>query len=70
MGKVQEESIDLKVSYSNVNTITNLLFSNIPKATGEPAVCVSYSVVTALRQAIKSARNDAGIQGWFEMGIK
>ncbi|KAB7507055.1 hypothetical protein Anas_02024, partial [Armadillidium nasatum] len=28
------------------------------KATGEPPLCLSYSVVTALRQAIASKRSD------------
>lgn len=38
------------------------------KATGEPPLCMSFGVVTALRQAISSARADAGVTGWFEMG--
>ena len=31
-------------------------------------MCLSYSVVTALREAITSARTDSGITEWFEMG--
>ncbi|RXG51614.1 Xanthine dehydrogenase [Armadillidium vulgare] len=37
------------------------------KATGEPALCLTYCVVTALRQAITSARADAGLTDWFEI---
>ncbi|XP_076041684.1 uncharacterized protein LOC143025623 [Oratosquilla oratoria] len=37
------------------------------KATGEPPMCMAYSFVTALRQAIASARADAGSTDWFQM---
>ncbi|XP_076038721.1 uncharacterized protein LOC143023927 isoform X2 [Oratosquilla oratoria] len=37
------------------------------KATGEPPLCMSYSLVMALRQAIASARADGGNDGWFQM---
>lgn len=38
-------------------------------ATGEPPLCMSIVVIFALRQALKSAREDAGIfDNWFEMG--
>ena len=36
-------------------------------ATGEPPLCMSYALVTALRQAIASARSDAGNDQWFDM---
>ena len=44
----------------------NLTF--VISATGEPAVCLSYVIVGALREAIKSARKDSGVEGWFQMG--
>lgn len=37
-------------------------------ATGEPPLCMSIVVIFALRHALESARKDAGIVGWFEMG--
>ncbi|XP_047736777.1 xanthine dehydrogenase 1 [Hyalella azteca] len=37
------------------------------KATGEPPLCVSYVLVSALRQAIAAARQEAGVTGWFPM---
>lgn len=39
------------------------------KATGEPAVCMAYGVVLAIRHALVSARKDAGLpeDEWFEM---
>ncbi|RXG57174.1 Xanthine dehydrogenase [Armadillidium vulgare] len=39
------------------------------KATGEPPLCMSYSVVTALRQAITSKRLDDGKTEWFEIDV-
>lgn len=39
------------------------------KATGEPPLCMSVVVIFALRHALESARNDAGITDkWFDMG--
>ncbi|KAJ6635264.1 Xanthine dehydrogenase/oxidase [Pseudolycoriella hygida] len=38
------------------------------KATGEPPLCMSIVVIFALRHALESARKDAGITEWFEMG--
>ncbi|KAJ6644052.1 Xanthine dehydrogenase [Pseudolycoriella hygida] len=39
------------------------------KATGEPAVCMSIVVLFALRYALDSARNDAGVtEKWFKLG--
>ncbi|XP_042871766.1 indole-3-acetaldehyde oxidase-like [Penaeus japonicus] len=37
------------------------------KATGEPALCFSYVVVTALRQAIAAFRAENGNEDWFDM---
>lgn len=37
------------------------------KATGEPPLCMSYAVVSALRQAIASFRGDNGLTDWFVM---
>lgn len=38
-------------------------------ATGEPAVCMSIVVLFALRYALDSARNDAGVtEKWFKLG--
>lgn len=36
--------------------------------TGEPPLCLAFTVVMALRQAVASARGDAGVTGWFQMG--
>ncbi|KAK3879999.1 hypothetical protein Pcinc_015481 [Petrolisthes cinctipes] len=41
-----------------------VLYSKISQ---EPPVCLSFSVVMALRQAVTSARQDAGTTGWFQM---
>ena len=30
-------------------------------------MCMSFGIVTALRQAIASARADAGVTGWFDI---
>ncbi|XP_069995409.1 xanthine dehydrogenase/oxidase isoform X1 [Penaeus vannamei] len=37
------------------------------KVTGEPPLCLAFTVVMALRQAVASARGDAGVTGWFQM---
>lgn len=37
------------------------------KATGEPPLCLSYAVVTALRQAITAFRQENGDSSWFQM---
>nr|CAD7266658.1 unnamed protein product [Timema shepardi] len=38
------------------------------KGTGEPAVCLAVSVFIALRNAINSARTDAGVaSGWYDL---
>lgn len=41
----------------------NIIFS---LATGEPPLCMSLTLIMALRQALISARKDAGLSGeWF-----
>ncbi|XP_070000799.1 uncharacterized protein [Penaeus vannamei] len=37
------------------------------KATGEPPLCLSYAVVTALRQAVTAFRAENGDDSWFQM---
>lgn len=37
-------------------------------ATGEPALCMAFVAVIALRNALNSARKDAGIDEWFTLG--
>lgn len=37
-------------------------------ATGEMGICMSICAVFALRHALDSARNDAGIDAWYELG--
>jgi xanthine dehydrogenase/oxidase len=37
------------------------------KATGEPPLCMSVSILFAIRNALFSARNDAGNTEWFQM---
>jgi len=37
------------------------------KATGEPPLCMSVSVLFALRHALDAARTEAGHPGWYEM---
>ena len=37
-------------------------------ATGEPPLCMSVSVLFALRNAVDAARIDAGNSGWYRMG--
>lgn len=43
---------------------------NVTTATGEPSTDAAYAVVLATRNAIASARKDAGNEDWFEMGKK
>ena len=37
------------------------------KATGEPAILMSISILFALRNALDSARQDAGLSGWWQL---
>jgi len=40
------------------------------KSTGEPPLCMSCSVLFAIRRAVESARSDAGLEDeWFDMEI-
>ncbi|XP_065561755.1 uncharacterized protein LOC136028074 isoform X2 [Artemia franciscana] len=56
--------IDFRISlYDNPNNTAGVMRS---KAVGEPPLCLSVSVLNALRHAISSARKDAGIEKWFQ----
>ena len=37
-------------------------------AIGEPPICLGVSVLSAIRDAINSCREDSGIQGWWQLG--
>ena len=37
-------------------------------ASGEAPICLTITIVLALRNAIAAARKDAGQTGWFRMG--
>lgn len=37
------------------------------KAVGEPPFFMGASVMFALKEAVYSARKDAGIEGWFQL---
>ncbi|KAG0710872.1 Xanthine dehydrogenase [Chionoecetes opilio] len=56
---------DLRVSL--LQDAPNPLGVQSSKVTSEPPLCLSFSVVMALRQAVTSARQDAGTTGWFQM---
>nr|XP_014274699.1 xanthine dehydrogenase-like isoform X2 [Halyomorpha halys] len=56
--------IDFRVTIKN-NT-TNPIGVLGSKATGEPSICTSFTLVNALRMALQSARKDAGLPDeWF-----
>ncbi|XP_037049555.1 xanthine dehydrogenase-like [Bradysia coprophila] len=58
--------VDFRVTFlHNSSNAAGVLRS---KATGEPPLCMSIVVIFALRHALESARKDAGITDWFEMG--
>lgn len=57
---------DLRSSFYNSGNNPNGVLSS--KATGEPSVLASCSVMFALRMAIKSAREDGGDKEWFQFG--
>ncbi|XP_073980913.1 xanthine dehydrogenase-like isoform X2 [Rhodnius prolixus] len=64
---VKDIPIDLRITLrKNSLNPTGVLRS---KATGEPALCLSCSVTFAIRNALKSARQDAGQRDetWFEI---
>ncbi|XP_059612740.1 uncharacterized protein LOC132259204 [Phlebotomus argentipes] len=55
--------VDFRVSFMNrKNLPTGILGA---KATGEPSQCLSLSAIFALRNAIESARKDAGLEHCF-----
>lgn len=59
--------VDLRVNF--LRNSPNPLGILRSKATGEPAVCLAFGVVLAIRHALVSARKDAGLpeDEWFEM---
>ncbi|XP_073981573.1 uncharacterized protein isoform X2 [Rhodnius prolixus] len=57
--------IDFRVSFRKNNP--NPFSALRSKATGEPALCMTISLLFALREALRSARLDAGLEDeWFE----
>lgn len=50
----------------------NILIFNVSTdfllATGEPPLCMAVNVVFALRNALNSARRDAGISDYYQIG--
>ncbi|XP_045620965.1 LOW QUALITY PROTEIN: uncharacterized protein [Procambarus clarkii] len=57
--------VDMRISLlSNTSNAHGVLGS---KATGEPALCLSYATVTALRAAITAFRAANGDDDWFNM---
>ena len=49
-----------------ITTSTKAFYFSV-SAIGEPPLCMSFGIVSALREAIAAARADAGVTGWFEM---
>lgn len=65
----QKVCFEIEFSHKELfNIFFKLLNAYLQLATGEPALCMSVVAVFALRQAIESARKDAGITEWFELG--
>ncbi|CAH1403041.1 unnamed protein product [Nezara viridula] len=57
--------IDFRVTIKK--NATNPLGTLRSKATGEPPLCMSLTLINALRQAVKSARKNAGLKDeWFD----
>ncbi|KAK9496855.1 hypothetical protein O3M35_012922 [Rhynocoris fuscipes] len=56
-----EWNVSLAKNLSNPNGVMR------SKTTGEPPICLSYSAVTAIRDALKSARKDSGTNEWFRL---
>ncbi|XP_069165338.1 xanthine dehydrogenase/oxidase-like [Procambarus clarkii] len=57
--------VDLRVTFlQNAPNPIGVLSS---KVTAEPPLSLAYSIIMALRQALTSARLDAGTPGWFQM---
>lgn len=61
------------LAYSKILMVNNLNNSNVSfffLAMGEPPLVMAFSVVSAVRQAISSARKDAGLsEGWFKLDL-
>jgi len=53
------------VSFYENNTFTKGILSS--KSSGEPPLVLAITVHLALRYALKSARADAGLEGWFTL---
>ncbi|XP_055379733.1 xanthine dehydrogenase-like [Condylostylus longicornis] len=59
--------IDFRINFLKNSQNNNGVLRS--KATGEPAICLSVSILFALRMALDSARKNAGIEeNWFHMG--
>ncbi|XP_042860846.1 xanthine dehydrogenase/oxidase-like [Penaeus japonicus] len=61
----QDIPVDFRVSL--LHDAPNPVGVQSSKVTGEPALCLAFAVVMALRQAVASARRDAGVTSWFQM---
>ncbi|KAK7074021.1 hypothetical protein SK128_004963 [Halocaridina rubra] len=63
------QAMDIPVDFrvTLLNNSPNPVGVQASKVTAEPPVCLSFSVVMALRQAITSARADGGTTGWFQI---
>lgn len=60
--------VDFRIKFlqNSPNPIAGVLRS---KATGEPAICMSVVINLAIRNALNSARKDAGLDdSWYELG--
>ncbi len=51
-----------------VSNFKKIYMMKIILATGEPPLCMSVSVLFALRNAVCAARSDSGISDWYQMG--
>ncbi|XP_073971381.1 uncharacterized protein isoform X1 [Rhodnius prolixus] len=63
---VKDIPVDFRVTLAkNAPNITGVMRS---KSTGEPPICLALSAVTAIRDALKSARLDTGLKNhWFNL---
>nr|XP_053653015.1 xanthine dehydrogenase/oxidase-like [Cherax quadricarinatus] len=57
--------VDLRVTF--LHNAPNPLGVLSSKVTSEPPLSLAYSLVMAFRQALNSARQDAGTTGWFQI---
>ena len=62
----QDIPCDLRTSFYNSGYNPRGVLGS--KTTGEPSVLAGVSVMSALRMAILSAREDAGLKQWFQFG--